>query len=110
MIDEYTLRGEDDALSDAERRIVLGRVSGGESFPQSSVLDIARVVARRRASEWRHANEVYESALSGYVAAGMDPQRAHSEAIAQVYRAANAQRLGLAPPKVTPADRRAGLE
>jgi hypothetical protein len=108
IVNAYVERGEDQALSAGERATVQRRLAGVTERPRGVVLDAPRIAARKREADKRRAVDVYEAAVTGCQAAGMDPARAHEEALAHVYRVAESRRLHLPPPKLTPADRRAG--
>lgn len=108
VIDGYFQRGQVRALSEGERRRVAARVTGCTDCLQAKVIDVPALIARRRARDRQRALDVYDAALAGCRAAGLDPGRAHAEAVAQVYRVAEARRLHLPPPELTPADLRAG--
>lgn len=107
VIDEYVLRGRSQALSDAERRTVAKRMTDCDQLPRQ--IDIPQIVAKRRERDKRRANELYSAALSGCIAAGMEPEAAQAEAIAHVYRVGLAVRLGLPAVPLVGADRRAGV-
>lgn len=108
IIDVYYQRGQAEGLSPVEARKVGARVSGCTDCVQAAVIDVPAVIARRRHRDKQRALDVYQAALAGGRAAGLDADSAHAEAIAQVYRVAEARRLHLTPPQLTPADLRAG--
>lgn len=108
VIDAYFRRGQMRALSEAERRKVAARVSGCSDCLTATVIDVPALIASRKQRDKQRALDIYRAAVAGCRSAGMDPDSAHAEAIAQVYRVAEARRLRLPTPVLTPADLRAG--
>lgn len=102
IIDEWVKRGCVGALSREEFEIVARRIGDADVAP----FDAAEIVARRRERDRRLVVAEYQAALAGLVAAGVETEKAHIDALMHLYRLGLNRRYSL-PPE-TPADRRAG--
>lgn len=105
IVEQHVMDGITKRLTPHERRALMRRMAQDDGPP---AFDVGAMVRSREAANAKRAKVVYEAEFRVAIQRGGSTESAHQNALAALYRVARRDALGMAPPPLVGADRRAG--